>query len=166
MSLPLSCVQGNTDPAPASRFWLRKRWITAEVMRHNSGQRLLLGACLCRFTAQELALPFSFGQPWTLIFANSSSGQPVIRGRLQLEVALTQGTGSSQHLLPPAKGAAHLPSQIQARNSLQDGSQRQRQLHHRQRAEHKAGSRPGKRGALTLPWKPLRLPLPLLPRLR
>lgn len=121
-SVPLSCVQGNTDPAPASRFWLHKGWITAEVMRHNSGQRLLLGACLCRFTGQEPALPFSFGQPRTLFFANSSFGQPGSRGRHPLEVALTQGTGSSQHLLPPAKGAAHLPSQIRARNSLQDAS--------------------------------------------
>lgn len=63
-----------------------------------------------------------FWKPWTLFFANSSSGQPGSQGRHELEVALTQVTGSSEYLLPPAKGAAHLPSQIQARNSLRDAS--------------------------------------------
>lgn len=59
LSVPIPCVQGNTDPAPASTFWLFQRRMAAEIMRHNSGQRNLFTLTYC----QDLPFPFLLGCP-------------------------------------------------------------------------------------------------------
>lgn len=59
LSVPVPCVQGNTDPAPASTFWLLQRRMAAEIIRHNSGQRNLFTLTY----GQGLPFPFLLGCP-------------------------------------------------------------------------------------------------------
>lgn len=59
LSVPVPCVQGNTDPAPASIFWLLQRWMAAKIIRHNSGQRNLFTLTY----GQDLPFPFLLGCP-------------------------------------------------------------------------------------------------------
>jgi len=65
------------------------------------------------------ACPFLLGSP------GPSSLQTTLLGRLGVGAGAAggcsdPGNGLEQYLLPLAKGATHLPSQTQARNSLQD----------------------------------------------
>lgn len=73
--VPLLCVQGNTDPAAARRLRLPEGQTTAQVMRRFRPKAsawsvfvLVCGTRACPST--------SFGQPWTLFFANSSQDSP------------------------------------------------------------------------------------------
>lgn len=96
---PLSCVQGNTDPASASRFWLCERWITAEVMRQFRPKASAWSLFMLVYgprTCPALLLWAALDPP----LCKQLSGQP--RG------CLTQGRG--MRVLPAARGAAHIPS--------------------------------------------------------
>lgn len=120
-SVPLSCVQGNTDPAPAGKRWLHERWLTAEVMRRNSGQRLLLGACSRWLRGDEPALPLSSGSPGpsslhTPCRAAGQSGQAPAGG------CSDPGNGLERVPAPTSQGSSNLPSQRQARNSPRGAS--------------------------------------------
>lgn len=101
--VPLLCVQGNTDPAAASRLRLPEGQTTAEVMRRFRPKAsawsvfvLVCGTRACPST--------SFGQPWTLFFANSSQDSP------------GAGTGSDpenrqeQTFVPTSQRSSTLPS--------------------------------------------------------
>lgn len=157
-SVPLSCVQGNTDPAPASELWLLERRITAEVRRCNSGQRLLRELVYAGWRATSLPFPFPW-EPWTLVFANSLWGQPGSRGRHQREVALTRERARARtcshspkqrHVSPPNGRLEALPK-VPA--GARGGSKPVGALSTGRRL-------PWKRGASALPRKPLRMPPP------